>query len=1465
MHERDRELLDYLLQKDTRAPFSITWSNINDTATLNAAPSSNESLVLGLCQGEISRAVEQIDHMKDQRGSNMNRDMIHLLSTLAVVAVCLSRCHTIRDTRRADQLRQINDKLLDSLFHDLSSVECEQSKLDSLFGVLAHYMTFSGSDGLTNSKNEHECMSTLAPRVTNLVNSRQESGRFGSLTQDDEFGDFMDVDTQYTFETSRRQRTNEQTFPRRVVQSTYHPSTRTTGIAAWAMFAQNFRPSEQNMDVDSSSGAFIKYLSSLSDRELLASRPMVVALHECSGKLKPDDTDQILNRIENGPLRSYEYERSEVTHALLLDVMILEISNWTNPGNTTLYETGREFYFWLTETALTADMLSITAQKRLCKMLLLLQQIDPDYGQNDDLPSIRTTLFSMLGNSRLEVRHFLASRLSAIFGLYTLANHDNVFDDLSSSLPTDIEWTEGIAIRLLVLSHLASSWHSLLRRCIYGIFETAGQIQSSVSYATHCVLQISVSLGLKGSQDLFKLFAPQLLFTWLDASRPLDKIPYEIFSYDTMIELLEQNLDEVFSQLIICNRPEDMRWLSETLRMPEDRMLRRTFSKAMAYAISWDVVFDKDGTKRCESHLRNLIKTKGEYHSLIQTNFPYILAQFYLSLDMEELAEKTLEKRPKYQYTADALRAMKSYSFSERPLPSTQQPHFKGKYLPDQMERAARRSSPSKDVGPIAQELSSSRLTVILRSLLDAMHPALGPLHACQIVRKIRLVVAFAGEEAVKGYPLEMLLLSLRPLAVDLQCADDVLGLLHYLFDRGQVHLKQNISTLLSTALLLLISLKGFMGSRQDNTTQETQFRATVSKMNAFHGWLMDYLSGCVDAFQDDKDSSRRTAFSSLVQSCGMFTLPASADKGNTSSAMIKVLIDDEKSPSPLLVPTERKEILSLLCCSFEPPESSTDDLFGSDGLSELYARDLWSSTRASAQACDFETWTAQVLGRAFASSVNPELIRPAGRLQPEFLHGGTGEIGSVHAIAAKLRESLQSDDRSTVSTAERTLRGIIGRFQDLHDHDGLIGFEKLFPSHVCFAMAEAYISEHERVSLGRNSLVTNAQKDELLKVAKLSPDLPVEQWAQAFAVTISGWINGSAILSPLVDFLKGVDNSAYQLFPFVVHLALESEQGKEQVIRNALSESFMEHFEQEAAFTESKPRLMLETILHLLTQPIPQEQTRLDRLRWLDIDYITAAAAAQRCKMPTTALYLIELAMTPNPSSETEGHVSRRSTMGPSAVNTPPYELLLSIYKTVDDPDSFYGVQQAPSLQSVLDRIDHEKDGLKGMMFHAARMDASLRRRGQVSDEDSLGIIKSMGAMNLNSLTHGLLSQRKGIESDVATTTSMLDSARKLQQWDVAPPQDAISDSSRLYSVFRSLAATTNFDNFKTDLSKALRDTSIKLREPQLDAVSIRSTLATLAILTEVNEMMSVKGYADMTALWDRMQTRQQSWDIGR
>ncbi|KAG9698743.1 hypothetical protein KCU95_g2387, partial [Aureobasidium melanogenum] len=1461
LHSRTQDLLDFLLLRKKSAAIIPHLHQI-EQVTEKSSSTNNVAvkLVLGLCTTEVNSAVDKWKNMKEQSAGHLDQHMVRMVGNLITVALCIANCLHIKDTHRAEQLQAANEKLMRLLFSDLSSPVCEQDKVDALIDLVAHRLLICQPDvSNQEGRGHHVCMARLSTSLLELLDGRRYMTQSESSAKKNETSDMMDFDTDFDSQvTTYTAPVNEVRAPRKVISTNYSLMSQRASVTVYAMLMQSSSHSEKRGDsIENSTQELISHVLDLPAQEILASGPVLTTLPRYGVQLTPKQFEPLLEFFADNTLQSYEFERSETNVDLLLGVMESFVCTWTDASDQDLYTFGLDIYRWFTATALKANLLSPCVQKRLVRLMLQILQIDADYGQADKLPTIRSMLFHLMREGTLEVKHSIAQHLSSLFSLFSLPVHTEIFEELRKSLPTDTEWIEGLAVRVLVLANLAASWHSLRRQCIYHIFETAGMITDVEKYAATCIATISEALDLDSPKELFKLFSPQLLFTWLE-SQAVAKIPFAVFGYKTMADLLEHNIDEIYAQLLIREKEEQISWLTKALNLAEGKILHSTFSKTLAYAISWDVAGKQSSSQdssqvatTCESRIRTFFKTSGEYSSAVQSNLPDIVAQIFTSMYHEEVVEKFLEKRSHYAYAQHALSAMKEYGSLDTNLSQAQQPSFKGRYLIDQLERVCRRAG-NKTLTTIKDAMSVPHITATLRSIIDCMHPAYGPLHACRTVRKLRIFIALAGDDVFGGYPLQTLIRTLQPVVVDPHCSDDGMGVLRYLLERGKPFLKHELSMITGTILLILFSLKQFMTSRQDKTTQESQFRNTVSKMQSFHDWLVDYLLD----FCSTLKAPQQEAFRSLVQSCRDLESPASSgDTNQAASAMLQGLLDDEESISPILGSNERREVISTLCRHFHVSDKTAQDMFGSDELSLSYARRVWVSTQALKVNDDYGAWAAKVLGRAYASTVSLEQIRPAQGLISHLTSGSGEKTQSMQAVVSKLNNLLSSQDRIHVGVAEQCLRNIANRFLVLGDHNGSIEFEKSLPNHVIDATAMVYSKD-----IAESKNTQKFRREDLWHAAKLDINKPFESWVQNLAVSICRWAKDDPLVGQLEKLFLSDEKLSPELFPFILHLALTCEMEKEQVLRTYLSESFLAHFRNQEADTGRKCRLLLESLLYLLTQKIPNEKTRMDRLEWLELDYVLAAEAADKCNMPTASLYLGELGATPQSVPQS----SRRSSTTLSNPKLPSNELLLSICSRVDDPDSFYGVKQPPSLESVLARVHHEGDGIKGLMLHSARTDASMRQSGLADESDRFGLISSVGAMNLNSLTHDLLKQKGGKSTD-ATTDAMLTAARKLEQWDVAPPQKNDSAASTVYSMFRELATATNLEAVQLDLNRALGSSIQHLQDTRLDASAIRATLSSIAVLNEVDELTNVRCPSDLSQLWARMQTRQNEWDIGR
>ena len=1439
LHCQDQQdLVSYLLvQTENSVVTNPSMQEAQMGSSVALSKLSCETAVLTFLTTELAQINEAWIQAVQIRAQNVSTDVFSGLCKALCILTCLSHCVTFRDSRRQSQVQEQVSALLKLLCDFTSSSQCEQPQFDGLLSALSVALSALGYHHSDFFYCPSKCEKSLSRAVSDAVATRCHPEEFqdADLMELDEYGDSQNS-------RNGRERSN-------IYELTLKTGSRFSGevmrcsvgiYAVAANLVSDFDGYPQG--AQEVSKRMIDHIISLPESSVLSSHKVIANLPKLQLMINAQDTERLLDFLMESILGSYTYERSEVAICTVLDVMSSLISIWTDTSNAELFDLGIEIYEWFTTKALPNRVLSPISQTKLGTLLLNLCDIDTNYAEGKDAPSVRTSLFSLFNMDSLAVQYHLAGRISGIFGRFVLSNHGAMFDDLQMSLPADSEWTEGIAMRLFCLSSLASQWHSLLRQCVYYIFETAGRVKASLQHATYCISELASRLPLKSSKKLFSLFAPQLLHTWLD-SQPLTSLPYSAFQYSNLTELLKTNQAEICAQLVMRGDEDGLTVMATSLKIEKGKLIERSFAKCLSYAISRDIstVQKESNPTPCENRLRNIVGTKEDFKSFAVQRFPTIMGYFFLSMQQEDLQDKWLEKRTTYSSALEALVEIKSYNHSTRQLPASQQPSFRSKYLCDQIERLCRRTGQD----PL-QPWNCSSFTLACRMLLDGMDASLGSLHNCLMIRRLRTLICMAGAVACTGFPLEMLVHSLRPFASDSECADDVLGILQYLFHHGQDYLRSNLEFSCGNIILLVLQVRKHSLGRQDSITHESQHLATVQKMFDFQTWLVKYLSMLTS------DMSQ-TIIDVLNRSLERLNLPGNARKDSPESSLLLFLLDQRVASESLCSRAVCAEAMSVLSENFKVPIAASEDCLAENDAAATYAKQLWDVLRESHLSESFTIWAASVLGRAYASTgVRPREL-PENRsivslASKASIHEGVA--GSQLVLARRLSEALYSKSHREAGLAEYTLRKIAESFKDPEE---ALAFEQMIPV-VVQPVAEHGDYGYLPVSLLDRFFDVGDAKP-LRRILDTTADETIENWATKLAVTVCDWAAGIPIVSALTPIMSNVTGLALELLPSVLHILLAREIDKEPVLRTELSAAMSKHFAEEGSAFHAKQQFWLRLWLYLKAQQYPGEATPADRLRWLEVDLLLAAGAAARCGMPTCALMLAE--STP-PISQSNKRASRQASASQMAPVPISDELLLAIFKQVEETDSFYSVQQPASLHSVLDRLDHERDGFKSLMFRSAQMDSHMRNAHRLEDTDAAGMVHSLLALNLNSLTFALLMRGWGNEGDYSK--EMLTAARALQQWNISPPEQQQEEASTTFSIFQELSRATDLQHVHLKLRSAINTHSQLTAKSDAKKVLPHSWYGVLGTLTEIGEVMSCTNQTEMFSIWRNMQARE-SW----
>ncbi|KAI7373313.1 hypothetical protein KC328_g16693, partial [Hortaea werneckii] len=639
-----------------------------------------------------------------------------------------------------------------------------QDKLDAMMLTFAESFTGPSNGNQRHHSTVCACENMLCRKVQDVLSLRKNRNFYESKQDDDDMD--LDMDDNYDSQDSRQSRGQSVVQePRTIHNSVFSLLAAKANIEVYSKAIATMNGSQSNLQQeDDASSNVTDYILSLPEETVCAASRTIAAFPAMGLVLMPDDAYRLLESCMENVLSVYAYERCEATMTPILEIMASLMPLWTDYANEQLSGLAMDVYEWFIGV-LRAKVLSSNVQKTLALLLLDLCRRDLDYGQQDSIQSVRTSLFELLRTGSIQSQYHMSARIPLLFGLYVLSRHENIFDDLQNSLANEADWAEGIAMRLLILSKLASAWHTLLRTCVFYIFEAAGRLKGlAEGYATHSIASLTHSLGFDSAQKLFLLFAPQLLYTWLEGNNTLSSLPYSVFQYSSLEELFKHNEAEITSQLFMRGREDDLHFLSKSLKLSVPDLAKRAFPKTLAYALSWDAAKKPDEASEVtsEGRIRSVLGGKQEVSKLASRYFPTIMGIFYLSAQQDDAQDAWMEKREECKDSARALAEMKSYSSSSRLLPGSQQPSFRPRYLMDQIGRLCRRTAQD-----VEQPWTVSSFTLVVRMHLDAIDDALGPLHRCALLRKLRVLVACSGSIAFSGAPLELLLHSLAPFLGD--------------------------------------------------------------------------------------------------------------------------------------------------------------------------------------------------------------------------------------------------------------------------------------------------------------------------------------------------------------------------------------------------------------------------------------------------------------------------------------------------------------------------------------------------------------------------------------------------------------------------------------------------------------------------------------------------------------------------
>lgn len=1418
-YQHNASLIDYLVNATVSAktiPPAKQFPGPACAAQTNQG-SRQDRLILELLQHRLENLLATWHSLTDADTGHVSVDSIYIITSYCFLAQSFSGL--------AEESQPIKSKELGALGHSLWARICAYLEhqpnqfYDASLKAVSYFIScvsfHSTSDAIANG----------AACIIGPLLELQKKKDFTDATISKNEEDFMDLDDSPVIATINTADGATDLSSRE--ENVYHYDTKafkTAVLTEMVLLFGSKSPSGDRKSLRTDASVIVEHLQRLRPADLLVSRVSIVEAIRAADITDRDLATELLTFVGETCLQTYDLERCEVSQCFCIDIMMALSSLWATDDDDELHECAADIYVWFVNVGLKKNMISPRSLISVADLLHCLLEFSPSWVMEESGISPRTHLFQVLETGTLPVKYHIAMKIDTIFERFILGEHIAIFNDILTKLPRDPDWIEGIALRLFVLARLASRWHTLLRQSIYHIFETPGNVPESAPYAKSCIEDISRTLRLQDCKTLFKLFVSQILYTWLE-SGSIYSIPFGIFGYESLLDLLRDVQDDIVGQIAMRGSDEEAVMLQEIFGTDFDSLLKESFSKAEAYSLARDISVppsqeDSQSTS-AESWIRKRLG-KEEFLRQIEHKFPQIVAMLFKAIDQEEQFEKALSKGP------NELRStLKSYqsipkSSSQISLLSNQQPSFRAKYLLKQLEFLCKRSPYSLD-----HMWTPALLVYVARTLLDLILPALGSLHTCSVIRKLKILITLAGPLAFEDYPLEMLLQGLRPHLSNVNCSEDAIGVFQYLVTGATHHLSTHPTFFLEISISSFATLRELLSSSQDSTTQESHFKATLSRAQEFHEWLSQFLKNVKPL---GLPSESEETFGRILECTLKSQLSANASKGTYEGELMLQLLQDQSSGRKLLSGPAFESVMELISVNFETPEDHENDILGEDDICVSNASTLWTCLQNGTSTPDFKLWAARALGRSFAST---------GRIQADVLR--------EHANG----QSTMSYQSSSEMQILRALYSLIGRQGSSHDglvedclrpiRAGLAATPEEMES-LLIALPEPtwrmldwspYICPDFRLSskLSKAPLIDFSYS---IKAGR-------EQWAQQMAMALALSKTGQAnpVIAVLPRLLKAVPALAVTLLPSILHVVLLGGIENGADVRTEIGESFNEALEDTSDEAMEKIRLVIECLLNLRGYPIPNEKVPAERDRWLEIDYSTASQAALRCRLFKTALLFTEI------HCSQLNRTSRRSAV--SRNNEPSLDSLHQIFVNIDDPDSFYGVQHDTSVGSVMEKLEFESSGFKSLAFQSANLDSTIRQASISGATDFAPVMQALGSANLYGISSAVNHFALQNGSSIRSTDESLRTSMHLMQWDIAVASPESTSFSSLFGVFQSLNTASSIDQITETLNNSFSRIIDGLIGDKQTVHSARASWRALGILAETDEILSCK---DLTAL---------------
>ncbi|KAF9466074.1 hypothetical protein BDZ94DRAFT_1319724 [Collybia nuda] len=352
--------------------------------------------------------------------------------------------------------------------------------------------------------------------------------------------------------------------------------------------------------------------------------------------------------------------------------------------------------------------------------------------------------------------------------------------------------------------------------------------------------------------------------------------------------------------------------------------------------------------------------------------------------------------------------------------------------------------------------------------------------------------------------------------------------------------------------------------------------------------------------------------------------------------------------------------------------------------------------------------------------------------------------------IVLTLLEMLQSDLASKVNIAYRTLRLISSASTDFAQGN-------LSPEHQIELEYLGACQPFQKARYSRN--ITELSVSEVFSESIKD----YSRWISNITVLLSDILSEKyPFYAQLTDILTSDVIFGEAILPILVHTLLMVERTNTEPHATSYRTELSSYFSlvlSSSVTTIPCLRSIVGVVLHLRHSTFDSKDA-LCYNRWLNLDFSLLARSAISCGAYTTALLFLELAVEDRMSGTTR-----------NTNNTSEERILYEIYRHIDEPDGFYGIDDSDLYQFLMKRFHHEKQWEKAFRFHGATLEV-----GGPHANDAEGLVNSFHSFGFNRLAMDALQRTSN--TDHGPTSSPSTSYRlgwRTETWDLPDRNDEV------------------------------------------------------------------------------------------